>query len=39
MKEKTMNAVRMMFAVTSENLVFVIVWGIAMSVILKLACA
>jgi len=39
MKEKTINAVRCLLAVTSDNLVLVIVWGIAMSVILKLACA
>ena len=39
MKEKTIHAVRTLFTVASENLLFVIVWGIAMSVILKLACA
>ena len=39
MKEKTINAMHTMLAVTSENLGFVIVWVIAMGVILKLACA
>ena len=39
MKEKTINAMHAMLAVTSDNLGFVIVWVIAMGVILKLACA
>ena len=39
MKEKTINAMHTMLAVTSDNLGFVIVWVIAMGVILKLACA
>ena len=39
MKEKTINAMHTMLAVTSDNLEFVIVWVIAMGVILKLACA
>lgn len=35
----TISAVRMMVTLSSDNLGFVIVWGIAMGVILKLAWA
>ena len=35
----TVSAMRMMLALSSDNLGFVIVWGIAMGVILKLAWA
>ena len=38
MKEKTINAMHTMLAVTSENLGFVLVWAVALAVILKLAC-
>ena len=39
MKEKTIFAMRAAFAMTADNLGFVIVWGVAMGVILKLAWA
>lgn len=35
----TVSAVRMMLTLSADNLGFVIVWGVAMGVILKLAWA
>ena len=39
MKQKVCKAVQVMFAVTMEDLGFFIIAGIALAVILKLACA
>lgn len=38
MKEKTLNALHILFSITMEDLGFFITCGIALAVILKLAC-
>ena len=38
MKEKTLNALHTMLNLTSDNIGFVMIWGIALAVILRLAC-
>ena len=39
MKETTLNALNVLRDLVLENLGFVIVWAVSVSVILKLACA
>jgi len=39
MKETTLNALNVLRNLVLENLGFVIVWAVSVSVILKLACA
>jgi hypothetical protein len=38
MKEKTINALHAMLNLASDDLGFLIIWGTALAVILKLAC-